>query len=197
MKANLQKFFDQLWNATLLRIVPYWFKPNFFTYLRFALTPVVLYFLWRQDFLTAFIIFILAALCDSIDGSLARVRNQITFSGSSLDPIADRLLVALSALALAYFYPYAFLLLIVIALDLVALLVAFLVLAFKPKKELVTANFWGKAKMVMEVAGVVLVFLYFIFNTVWLFDLSASVLTVAIILQVNAGVFYGVRVLRR
>ena len=42
----------------------------------------------------AFVIFIIAALTDFLDGPVARVRNETSALGAALDPIADKLLTA-------------------------------------------------------------------------------------------------------
>jgi len=71
--------------------------PNFLTVLRILLIPglvAVLLSQFKGKELTAFIIFIIAALTDTFDGIWARRRKQTTVFGKLLDPIADKLLVA-------------------------------------------------------------------------------------------------------
>lgn len=71
--------------------------PNFLTVLRILLIPglvAVLLSQFKGKELTAFIIFIIAALTDTLDGIWARRRKQTTVFGQLLDPIADKLLVA-------------------------------------------------------------------------------------------------------
>jgi len=70
--------------------------PNSLTILRIILIPVFTVFLLLRipygDYLAA-LIFIIAALTDSLDGYLARKWKQITKLGIILDPIADKLLI--------------------------------------------------------------------------------------------------------
>jgi CDP-diacylglycerol--glycerol-3-phosphate 3-phosphatidyltransferase len=71
--------------------------PNLLTTLRILSVPalvVVLLTEFQGKEITAFIIFLLAALTDTLDGFLARRRKQITVFGQLMDPIADKLLVA-------------------------------------------------------------------------------------------------------
>ena len=71
--------------------------PIFLTLLRILLIPVLVVVLltpFEGKELTAFTIFVLAAITDSLDGILARRRKQITAIGKLLDPIADKLLIA-------------------------------------------------------------------------------------------------------
>ncbi|MDK7191958.1 CDP-diacylglycerol--glycerol-3-phosphate 3-phosphatidyltransferase [Gardnerella vaginalis] len=83
--------------------------PNIVTYVRIALSVVfiVLYLIsgpWGYASTSvrwsAFVLFIVAASTDKLDGWMARKYNQVTELGKLLDPIADKLLI-LSALIIA------------------------------------------------------------------------------------------------
>ncbi|MDO5717549.1 MAG: CDP-diacylglycerol--glycerol-3-phosphate 3-phosphatidyltransferase [Tissierellia bacterium] len=71
---------------------------NKLTVFRILLVPVFIICLevFHLDNYIPFIVFVVAALTDSLDGYFARSRNLITTFGKFLDPIADKLL-ALSA----------------------------------------------------------------------------------------------------
>ncbi|MDB5571266.1 MAG: CDP-diacylglycerol--glycerol-3-phosphate 3-phosphatidyltransferase [Hyphomicrobiales bacterium] len=78
--------------------------PNLLTYGRLAAVPVVAAFLfWPQDDWArwaALGVFAVAAITDFFDGYLARVWSQQSSLGQMLDPIADKLLVAVTLLML-------------------------------------------------------------------------------------------------
>ncbi len=71
--------------------------PNSLTLLRIAMIPifvVVFYLPFKWANLAACLVFILAALTDILDGYLARKLEQISPLGAFLDPVADKLMVA-------------------------------------------------------------------------------------------------------
>src|SRR5438309_2172372 len=73
-----------------------WTLPNIFTLARICLTPVIALLPFIQGYwpkVIAFVIFLVAAFSDVIDGYLARRHNQISELGQLLDPIADKLLL--------------------------------------------------------------------------------------------------------
>jgi CDP-diacylglycerol--glycerol-3-phosphate 3-phosphatidyltransferase len=77
--------------------------PNVLTVLRILLVPVVVVALLGNspsgDVLAA-VVFALASLTDFVDGYLARARNSETAFGKLMDPLADKLLIIASLIAL-------------------------------------------------------------------------------------------------
>ncbi|MBT8084400.1 MAG: CDP-alcohol phosphatidyltransferase family protein [Woeseia sp.] len=68
--------------------------PNAISILRIALVLPILWLLKEDKFVTALVLFILAAISDGIDGWLAKRFDWRTRLGALLDPIADKLLIA-------------------------------------------------------------------------------------------------------
>ncbi len=75
--------------------------PNLLSFLRIALVPVFLWFLLDEFFIAAILILALAGLTDFLDGFIARKLNQTTKLGKLLDPVADRLYIFATLLALS------------------------------------------------------------------------------------------------
>lgn len=74
-----------------------WNVPNLLTAFRVVLIPVfvlVFYLPVEWRFLAAGVIFIVASITDWLDGHLARQLDQATLFGAFLDPVADKLMVA-------------------------------------------------------------------------------------------------------
>ncbi len=99
MKKNAKSSFFAGWNCA----------PNIVTYIRILLSLVfiVSYLLagaWGYVSVAtrwaAFVLFVVAASTDKLDGWLARKFNKVTELGKLLDPIADKILI-LSALIIA------------------------------------------------------------------------------------------------
>src|SRR3989338_4172442 len=84
---------DYFLRYVAIPFIPRWVRPNHITLLRFGLVPFVLWFLYREHFDIGIPLFLFAAFMDSLDGSLARVRKQITDWGTFYDPFADKLLI--------------------------------------------------------------------------------------------------------
>ncbi|MCS3902788.1 CDP-diacylglycerol--glycerol-3-phosphate 3-phosphatidyltransferase [Methylohalomonas lacus] len=84
--------------------------PNTLTFLRIALIPVfvlVFYAPIPYQYPIASVIFIIAALTDLLDGYLARRLDQVSPLGAFLDPVADKLMVAVVLILLVQRDPSA------------------------------------------------------------------------------------------
>jgi CDP-diacylglycerol---glycerol-3-phosphate 3-phosphatidyltransferase len=91
------------WQASLMTI------PNSLTLVRILLIPilvVVFYLPFNWTGLAAAVIFTAAAITDWFDGYLARKLNQFTDFGAFLDPVADKLMVAVALVVLLERYPH-------------------------------------------------------------------------------------------
>ena len=79
--------------------------PTALTLGRVAVIPIVVglfYIDWQHARQATAILFVVAAVTDWFDGWLARRWNQTSNFGAFLDPVADKLLVPLQAVALVY-----------------------------------------------------------------------------------------------
>lgn len=72
------------------------------TLARVALVPFIVGSMVTGYWGSAFILFVIAALTDLLDGNFARLLNEKTFLGACLDPVADK------ALLLSCFFTLAF-----------------------------------------------------------------------------------------
>jgi CDP-diacylglycerol--glycerol-3-phosphate 3-phosphatidyltransferase len=91
--------------------------PNILSLLRIALIPVLMgIFLlpYESAPLWATIVFVVASLTDWLDGYLARKWQQTSAFGAFLDPVADKLLVAVALVLVVYKTPQWFVLIPVV-----------------------------------------------------------------------------------
>ncbi|WP_018143656.1 CDP-alcohol phosphatidyltransferase family protein [Alloscardovia criceti] len=76
--------------------------PNFVSLIRLLTIPVIAILIDRGELVLGLVMLAVSGLTDALDGFLARRLNQITKLGQILDPIADRLLICCSILALGF-----------------------------------------------------------------------------------------------
>ena len=76
--------------------------PNLITIARILVVPVSIWLVVSQQFLTAFIVFILAGISDAVDGFLAKRLEQTTTLGAYLDPLADKLMLVSMYISLGF-----------------------------------------------------------------------------------------------
>lgn len=133
-----------------------WNVPNFVTFLRALLVPVILWLLAAGDRYSrwwVFGIFLFAALTDSIDGWVARRWHGVTEWGQLADPIADKLLIigSLASLALVGELPWWAVVVIVVREVAVTVMRVSLV---QKRRLVLPASVLGKAKTVVQVVAV-------------------------------------------
>lgn len=126
--------------------------PNSITLSRLLGIPIVLYGLYQPTMAwhwAALIVFLIAALTDWLDGYLARKLNQITDLGKFLDPLVDKLLILIPALALIELH-----LLPAIGVSLI-LLRELAIAGWRVNQTQISgANLWGKAKTVVQITAI-------------------------------------------
>ena len=101
-----------MWSEAILKIQ----IANTLTLIRIAMIPLVVigfYLPYSWGRAAACMLFITAAITDSLDGYLARRLNQTSALGAFLDPVADKLMVAIALVLLvsdepALLRPYSF-----------------------------------------------------------------------------------------
>jgi CDP-diacylglycerol---glycerol-3-phosphate 3-phosphatidyltransferase len=173
--------------ALILPFIPAFVHPNHVTMLRFLLTPLVLGLLYSEQYVFGVPLFILAAFTDAIDGSLARVRKQITPWGIFFDPIADKFLIGSVALivALQYFHPGVVFLAIILDM-----LPSLRWASTKYAGTIMAANLWGKSKMFLQFVSITLLLCGIVFQMPWLINLGEGVLVVSLLFSTIAVITY-------
>ena len=68
--------------------------PNIITVLRILLVFPIAWLLWHMRYMDAFLLMLIAVASDAMDGFLARRFNWLSKFGATLDPLADKFLVA-------------------------------------------------------------------------------------------------------
>ena len=101
------------------------------------------------------LIFIIAAITDKLDGTIARKHNLVTNFGKFLDPIADKILVISALVMLVEFEKIpAWIPIIVIAREF--LVSGYRLIAVQSSGNVIAANIWGKLKTTTQMIAIVL-----------------------------------------
>ena len=64
--------------------------PNALTILRFILIPFIIVYIFKDQYMEAFVFLTISGLTDVLDGIIARKFNFITNFGKLIDPLADK-----------------------------------------------------------------------------------------------------------
>lgn len=181
---------DRILAVTVLKLFPAKVTPNQITIFRFFSIPFIAGLLLTGNYVLGIILFVISAFSDALDGALARTRDQVTDWGKTYDPLADKLLIGLTAFLIVPKYLGVSLVFALVLIEMILIGTAYY---FKNKKGLeLSANFWGKSKMVCQSFGVGLVMLYSIFPVAFFLPLAQIILYVAIALAFISLITYSV-----
>jgi CDP-diacylglycerol--glycerol-3-phosphate 3-phosphatidyltransferase len=142
----------------ILPIIPTQLKPNHVTFIRLVGTPFLILFLLDKQYLYSIVLFIFLAITDILDGSMARLRNQITDWGKIWDPIADKLLIG-SVIVILLFQLNFSLAIMMLSFEAAFILGGALYKMTASEHAQLQANVWGKIKMNLQCFGVILLIL--------------------------------------
>lgn len=131
--------------------------PNFLTTIRIIVVPILAWLLFREDAasdsnrLIAGVLFIIAALTDIADGTIARRWNLITNFGKIFDPIADKALIGVALIGLSYLnlldWWFTW---VILARELFVTFLRFWVI----NKGVIPASRGGKLKTIMQIIAI-------------------------------------------
>ena len=128
--------------------------PNTLTVLRFLFIPIIIDFIFKGNYLLAFIFFTISGITDILDGFIARRFNFVSNFGKLMDPLADKLtqICVLGSLVIVKIIPI-WILLIVMLKELIMIIGA----SFLYGKNVVVYSKWyGKLAPVLFYLAIVI-----------------------------------------
>ena len=155
---------------------------NKITLTRICMIPFFLYFAsqpmlvfdqeaWQNSFqietffptatVVALVLFCVASFTDFLDGYVARKYNQVTDFGKFVDPLADKLLVTSALVLFAEQGALAgWMVCVIIARELI---ITSLRVVAANKGRVLAATWTGKVKTCVQIGGIIVIYLYYIF----------------------------------
>lgn len=179
---------DKILARTVLPLIPKWVTPNAITWFRFATIPFVAYLFFTEQYNVGLILFLISAFSDAVDGSMARTRSRITEWGKTFDPVADKLLIGVSAFIMVskFLNPY-------LAATVILIEFFIIVSAYYRKKVYgvpIEAELSGKVKMVLQSLGVASVLVGAVSGISQFFIIAYYLIYLAIIFAIISLVVY-------
>lgn len=165
--------------------------PTILTIIRIILVAPVMILIFIDNLpaqIAVIACFTLASITDKLDGHLARKNQQVTDLGAFLDPLADKMLINLTFLALVALnimplWMFAVILVRDFAVDGMRMLSA-------TKNTVIPANVFGKIKTTVQMITVILILLNRILNLEPLAIINIVLLYIVVFLTVLSGAIY-------
>ena len=179
---------DYVMRYTFVPLVPRFITPNMITVFRLMLVPFILFFLFYDNFQIGVPLFLFAAFTDALDGSVARLRHQVTEWGTFYDPFADKLLVGSVVILVVMQHINPIFGALILFVDTMIIIGGYI---RKKQGKPMGSNLFGKTKMFCQVLGISLLLI-----ALWAgFDLfipfSVGTFALAIVLAVISLFTYG------
>jgi CDP-diacylglycerol--glycerol-3-phosphate 3-phosphatidyltransferase len=165
--------------------------PNTLTIIRVLAIPIILLLLFYPEkiyqLITA-LLFLSAAVTDTLDGYLARRQGMVTTLGKFLDPLADKLLIvtALIALIPARGIP-AWMVIVIVGREIAVTGLRGIAGA---QGIVISASVWGKYKTVFEVASISFIILNGNYFSINFHQIGVGLFWGALFLAVFSGIDY-------
>lgn len=132
--------------------------PNTITLLRIVAVPIFLSLLVDGAYGMALLVFVVSGVSDAVDGAIARLTDSRTELGAHLDPLADKLLLVSSYVALGILELVPTQLMITVILRDTVILGGYIFTAVVTGTPMEMApSFWGKATTFLQILTVTLV----------------------------------------
>jgi len=165
--------------------------PNILSLLRIALIPVLIgcYFLpYETASIWATIVFAIASLTDWLDGYLARKWDQTSAFGAFIDPVADKLIVAIALVLVLYKTPEWYVLIPVVIIIGREITVSALRewMAEVGQRNAVKVSFVGKLKTAFQMLSIGCLIFHNPLFGLPIFDIGITLLYVASALTISS-----------
>lgn len=168
--------------------------PTALTFFRILLVIPVMILIFMDNLpaeIITIVCFLIAAITDKLDGHLARKNKQVTDLGAFLDPLADKMLINLTFLALVAMnlmplWMFGVILIRDFAVDGMRMLSA-------TKGTVIPANIFGKLKTTIQMITVILILTNRILNLEPLGVINLILLYIVVALTILSGVIYLVK----
>ncbi len=165
--------------------------PTILTIIRIVLVLPLMILIFQDNLpakIIALICFIIASVTDFIDGRWARKTRSVTDLGAFLDPLADKMLINLTFLALVYLgvvplWIFAIVLVRDFAVDGMRMVSA-------KNGTTISASIFGKIKTMVQMITLALIIFNLNFNNNILSTINTILLYIVIILTVFSGADY-------
>lgn len=180
---------DYFMRYTFVPLVPRFVTPNSITVFRMIMIPFILYFLFMNDYKVGVPLFLIAAFTDALDGSVARLRNQITEWGTFYDPFADKLLVASVIVLVVMKNMNPIFGILILCIDTMILIGGYI---RKKQGKSTGSNIFGKTKMFFQVLGITLLLIALWAGFDLFVPLSVGTFSIAIVFAVISLFTYGI-----